>query len=335
MPVSRSVEPRPPAATTCPTVSAGSSTTSDDTTAARYLAPSTAGRGIGFRSRLVTVPSRSSEPRLEAAKVRATTGRSTGRTSWRNSSRVKVAGSTSAPAANTSGSATSRAMMTSRRPARSWPRLKVSSLRVLLIGAPPWKSFPTHRGTPSGFPGPLRPNPSGSSASHQVAEDLLQGLVGGADLAEAGPLVAGQAGQGGGEAVDRAGPGPQGVAVDLDRDRGGQGDQPGGQAAGGGGLNHDRARLVGHQVADGVVVAGGGQPPRDQHQDLGGEPLHLPEDVAGHQHRDPGGRDHADQLHEPGPLARVHAGHGLVQDQQGRLVDDRPGHLGPLALALG
>ena len=28
-------------------------------------------------------------------------------------------------------------------------------------GAPPWKSCPTHRGTPSGFPGPLRPDPSG------------------------------------------------------------------------------------------------------------------------------------------------------------------------------
>jgi alkanesulfonate monooxygenase SsuD/methylene tetrahydromethanopterin reductase-like flavin-dependent oxidoreductase (luciferase family) len=27
-------------------------------------------------------------------------------------------------------------------------------------GAPPWKSCPTHRGTPSGFPGPLRPDPS-------------------------------------------------------------------------------------------------------------------------------------------------------------------------------
>src|SRR5215207_8757556 len=242
MPPSRSVKPRPPAATTCPTVSAGSSTTSDDTTAARYLAPSTAGRGIGFRSRFVTVPSRSSDPRAEVEKVRATTGRSTGRTSWRNRSRVKLAGSTSPPAANTagstSGSATSRAMITSRRPASSCPRLNRSSVTDLLIGAPPWGS----------------PNPSGSSSPHQVAEDLLQGLVGGADLAQGGALVAGQPGQGGGEAVDRPGAGPQTLAVDLDGDCRRQGDQPRGQPARVVGLDHHRARLVGHQVADGVVV---------------------------------------------------------------------------------
>jgi hypothetical protein len=69
------------------------------------------------------VPSRSSDPRLEVEKVRATTGSSTGRTSWRNRSRVKVAGSMSALLANTagstSGSATSRAMITTRRPASS------------------------------------------------------------------------------------------------------------------------------------------------------------------------------------------------------------------------
>jgi signal peptidase I len=29
-------------------------------------------------------------------------------------------------------------------------------------GAPPWKSSSTDRGTPSGFPGPLRPDPSGN-----------------------------------------------------------------------------------------------------------------------------------------------------------------------------
>jgi hypothetical protein len=160
----------------------------------------------------VIVPSRSSDPRLEVEKVRATTGSSTGRTSWRNRSRVKVAGSTSVLEANTagstSGSATSTAMMISRRPASSWPRLKRSKVMDLLIGAPPWKFCPTHRGTPSGFPGPLRPNPSGSSSAHQVAEDLFEGLVGGADLAQAGSLVAGQPGQGGGEAVDRAGAGP-------------------------------------------------------------------------------------------------------------------------------
>src|SRR5512133_4233986 len=198
MPPSRSVDPRPPAATTCPTTSAGSRITSEASTAARYLAPSTAGRGMGLRSRLVTVPSRSSDPRAVVEKVRATTGSSTGRTSWRNRSRVKVAGSTSAPAANTagstSGSATSSATTISRRPASSWPRLNRSSRVVLFSGAPPWGS----------------PNPSGSSPAHQVAEDLLQGLVGGADLAQGRPLVAGQPGQGGGEAVDRAGPGPQG-----------------------------------------------------------------------------------------------------------------------------
>src|SRR5262245_27598756 len=306
MPASRSVEPSPPAATTCPAASAGSRTTSDATTAARYLAPSTAGRGIGLSRRLVTVPSRSSDPRLEVEKVSATTGSSTGRTSWRNRSRVNTAGSmSSAPAANTagttSGSATSRATMTSRRPASSCPRLNRSSVVVFLIGAPP-------RGSP---------NPSGSSSPYQVAEHLLQGLVGGTDLAQGGALVAGQPGQGGGEAVDRAGPGPQGVAVDLHGHRGRQGDQPGGQQPGVVGLDHDRARLVGHEVADGVVVAGGGQPTRDQHQDLGGEPLHLGQDVAGHQHGDPGRADQADQLDEAGPLAGIHAGHRLVQDHQG------------------
>jgi hypothetical protein len=78
---------------------------------------------MGLRRMLVTVPSRSSEPRLEVEKVRATTGSSTGRTSWRNRSRVKMDGSISAPAANTAGStsgrATSRTTMTSRRPASS------------------------------------------------------------------------------------------------------------------------------------------------------------------------------------------------------------------------
>ena len=86
------------------------------------------------------VPSRSSDPRLVVEKVRATTGSSTGRTSWRNRSRVKVAGSTSAPAANTdgstSGSATSTAMMISRRPASSCPRLNRRSVRFLLHRLP-------------------------------------------------------------------------------------------------------------------------------------------------------------------------------------------------------
>ena len=49
-----------------------------------------------------------------------------------------------------------------------------------------------------------------------VVEDLLEGLVGGADLAQGGALVAGQPGQGGGEAVDRSGAGPQALAVHLD-----------------------------------------------------------------------------------------------------------------------
>jgi hypothetical protein len=84
-----------------------------------------------------------------------------------------------------------------------------------------------------------------------------------------------------------------------------------------------------------VVVAGGGQPARHQDQDLGGEPLHLVEDVAGHEHGHPGRADQPDELDEAGPLPRVHPGHWLVQDQQGRLVDDGPGHLGPLALTLG
>jgi hypothetical protein len=30
-------------------------------------------------------------------------------------------------------------------------------------GEPPWEGCPTDRGTPSGFPGPLRPDPSGPS----------------------------------------------------------------------------------------------------------------------------------------------------------------------------
>ena len=81
MPPSRSVEPSPLAAIRCPATSAGSSTARVARTAARYLAPSTAGRGIGFRMRLVTVPSRSSVPRVEVEKVRLTTGSSTGRTS--------------------------------------------------------------------------------------------------------------------------------------------------------------------------------------------------------------------------------------------------------------
>jgi release factor glutamine methyltransferase len=35
-------------------------------------------------------------------------------------------------------------------------------------GAPPWESSPTDRGTPSGFPGPLRPDPSGAASSREL-----------------------------------------------------------------------------------------------------------------------------------------------------------------------
>src|SRR5829696_1073023 len=61
---------------------------------------------------------------------------------------------------NTTIPTTASSAPMTRTPRRRRRRRSRRSTR--LIGAPPWKSCPTNQGTPSGFSGPLRPDPSGS-----------------------------------------------------------------------------------------------------------------------------------------------------------------------------
>jgi hypothetical protein len=55
----------------------------------------------------------------------------------------------------------SPALATTARRATVFPGPHTLTAQPRPTGAPPWESFPTDRGTPSGFPGPLRPDPSG------------------------------------------------------------------------------------------------------------------------------------------------------------------------------
>src|SRR5215207_7847078 len=65
-----------------------------------------------------------------------------------------------------------------------------STRKTLIIGAPPWKSCPIHRGTPSGFPGPLQPNPSGSRCLAPRKSQLdLGALAGGGEDGDAAAVA--------------------------------------------------------------------------------------------------------------------------------------------------
>src|SRR5215204_5636796 len=76
-----------------------------------------------------------------------------------------------------------------------------STRKTLIIGAPPWKSCPTHRGTPSGFPGPLRPNPSGSRLAPRQAQLDLGALAGGGEDGDGAAVAPDPAADGVGDAA--------------------------------------------------------------------------------------------------------------------------------------
>ena len=92
---------------------------------------------------------------------------------------------------------------------------------------------------------------------------------------------------------------------------------------------------VGHQPADRAEVAGGGVPPGDDDLDVAGQPLDLLEDVGAEEHRAALVAEAVQQVHQVHPLARVDPVERLVEQQDGRVVDERGGDLDALAHALG
>ncbi len=94
-------------------------------------------------------------------------------------------------------------------------------------------------------------------------------------------------------------------------------------------------RSVGHEPPDGAEIARRREPPGVHDEDGVGEPLHLFEDVRREEDRPARGSHVPEQTHHVQPLPRIHAVEGLVEQQDARLVDERPGELGALAHPLG
>ena len=93
----------------------------------------------------------------------------------------------------------------------------------------------------------------------------------------------------------------------------------------------ERVGPVGHEAADLPEVAGRREPPGDHDEDALGDPLHLLQDVGGEEDRPALAGQVAEQVHHVEALARIHPVEGLVEDQDGRVVDEGRGHLGALA----
>src|SRR2546430_575178 len=118
-----------------------------------------------------------------------------------------------------------------------------------------------------------------SLGGHQVGEDAFQGLVGRDELAYPYPFAERDFGQGAGEGAVVAGPDGQPGLAQVEPCHRGLGDQRDGEAPVVGGADGEDVRPVGHQPADGPVVAGRGEPAGDDHLDGTGDLLHLLQDV--------------------------------------------------------
>jgi hypothetical protein len=87
---------------------------------------------------------------------------------------------------------------------------------------------------------------------------------------------------------------------------------------------------VGHEPADLPVVPARRETARDDDEDPLPEALDLLEDVAREQDRSPVRGHRPKQVHHVQPLARVHAVERLVEDEDGRVVDESARDLDPL-----
>ncbi len=171
---------------------------------------------------------------------------------------------------------------------------------------------------------------------HQVGEDALERLVGGGDLEQPDAGVAGDARQQLGEPQERRPP----RRCSTSSSSWTPAVEPSAiSAAASARSSVERidvlVRPVGHQPADLAEVAGRGVAAGHHHLDLLRELLDLLEDVRAEQDRAALRAHLPQQVHEVQALARVHAVERLVEQQHGRVVHQRRGHLDALPHALG
>ncbi len=100
------------------------------------------------------------------------------------------------------------------------------------------------------------------------------------------------------------------------------------------GAHQIAVRTVGHQAPDAAEIAAGRVPSGDDHL-MWAASCSTSSRMWDEQHRAALVAHAAQQVHELHALARVHAVEGLVEQQQGGVVDERGGHLHALPHALG
>ena len=94
-------------------------------------------------------------------------------------------------------------------------------------------------------------------------------------------------------------------------------------------------RPIGHQPANLAKVPRRGEATRNHHEHPFGDALHLLQDVRREEDHPAGVRELPEEGHHVEALARVHPVEGLVEHEDGRVVDERGRHLGALPHALG